>query len=978
MARLPQPGSDNNVWGDVLNQFLLVEHEANGSLRQSGSIAGKANNSEVVHLAGTETITGSKTFTGSISIPASSLPQSAVGGLTAALAARVPTSLASAKGDMLAATGAGTFSSVVVGVDGMVLVADSGQANGVAWGPVPAPADVLRVTGLYADGVQDDGPVIQAVLDTLTSPTSNHSFEVLVEAPPDGTLFINSTVQISTNYTTLRFGSSVVYGANGRCNIQGELVESPATGKPFLMANAIAGTFNMTLNNAAIFAPGDYVVIRGARDATGNPAVDQKEYHTIASVIGNVITLTDPLEETFLAYNPNPDAPVGTSHESQVTRVINTLMTVAANRGDRIITVADTSIFTVGDYVHISDNTHTHKPDGSPELGNYKHREVAEVKEIVSATQVRLSHALYHSYDLAETAMISLMNPVFHSTIKDASVTWSAMAVVGNAFEIKYGVHCSIERCDVRGNATGTASWKNQAFRQTDSFMCEVRACYAANPSLTGSGNGYGATLYGATQCMVTHCRFASLRHSVLLFNGASGNIVSNCISEDCCISDYDLHGAECTDNLITHCVAIGGDSAAMDGSVNKTACKAGNTAHADGDFRNIFSNILVVNYGGVAFEVVPSSSDTVFRDSQVTTAQTGIKIVALTGNTSLTASETLVQNVQFSDLSIGLCNINGNSGTSMVHGLTIQNCHIARPTTSISISYAQRVYIWENAWMSPTFAAQTYAIQAVGVQQFSIARNDFSKGARGIKLTDCPSARVYENSFYDLTETVVYEGVGGNTDTVFAHNKIYGYDPTVTISGSGPSIGGIIDIYDPYVSDNPKRHTYKEWNFDPISISSGSGSVAISGSLYVMKLSAQSGGQIQNIITTIGSGTTPAGLVAGQNYAAIFDANGTRIGITADQSAVWASTGLKTMALTAPITIQGGKDYYVVLLANAATLPSFVAASGAATTSANAGQSNTLQRFSVNGTGLTAVPASLVLASNSGTGAKAYWIALS
>ncbi len=31
MARLPQPGSDNGVWGEVLNQYLTVSHAADGA-----------------------------------------------------------------------------------------------------------------------------------------------------------------------------------------------------------------------------------------------------------------------------------------------------------------------------------------------------------------------------------------------------------------------------------------------------------------------------------------------------------------------------------------------------------------------------------------------------------------------------------------------------------------------------------------------------------------------------------------------------------------------------------------------------------------------------------------------------------------------------------------------------------------------------------------------------------------------------------
>ena len=31
MARLPLPGSDNDIWGDVLNDFLAVEHNTDGT-----------------------------------------------------------------------------------------------------------------------------------------------------------------------------------------------------------------------------------------------------------------------------------------------------------------------------------------------------------------------------------------------------------------------------------------------------------------------------------------------------------------------------------------------------------------------------------------------------------------------------------------------------------------------------------------------------------------------------------------------------------------------------------------------------------------------------------------------------------------------------------------------------------------------------------------------------------------------------------
>jgi len=43
MPRLPTPGADEGVWGDLLNEFLLVEHDTDGALRTDGSLAGKQN-----------------------------------------------------------------------------------------------------------------------------------------------------------------------------------------------------------------------------------------------------------------------------------------------------------------------------------------------------------------------------------------------------------------------------------------------------------------------------------------------------------------------------------------------------------------------------------------------------------------------------------------------------------------------------------------------------------------------------------------------------------------------------------------------------------------------------------------------------------------------------------------------------------------------------------------------------------------------
>lgn len=69
MTRLPIPGKDDGTWGNVLNDFLKVEHNDDGSLKTSGSLAAKADDSAVVHITGDQTIGGTKTFSDSPIVP---------------------------------------------------------------------------------------------------------------------------------------------------------------------------------------------------------------------------------------------------------------------------------------------------------------------------------------------------------------------------------------------------------------------------------------------------------------------------------------------------------------------------------------------------------------------------------------------------------------------------------------------------------------------------------------------------------------------------------------------------------------------------------------------------------------------------------------------------------------------------------------------------------------------------------------------
>jgi hypothetical protein len=69
MTRLPVPGSDDNTWGSILNDFLSVEHDSTGALllRSDGTL------DNLMHTTGTETVAGVKTFSSSPVVPVPTL-----------------------------------------------------------------------------------------------------------------------------------------------------------------------------------------------------------------------------------------------------------------------------------------------------------------------------------------------------------------------------------------------------------------------------------------------------------------------------------------------------------------------------------------------------------------------------------------------------------------------------------------------------------------------------------------------------------------------------------------------------------------------------------------------------------------------------------------------------------------------------------------------------------------------------------------
>ncbi len=187
MARLPIIGSDSGIWGTILNDFLNVEHNADGSLkiRSDGTFYAKP----------------------SSGIPASDLTSSVQSTLSS-VSSKINASTATTKGDLLVATAASTIGRLGVGSNGQKLVADSAQTSGIKW----ATDSYLLATdyGAVFNGSTDDATALQSAINAAAT-----SGKPLVLA--SGTAIVGTALSVSAAVTIIGSGrqSTILKAASG-------------------------------------------------------------------------------------------------------------------------------------------------------------------------------------------------------------------------------------------------------------------------------------------------------------------------------------------------------------------------------------------------------------------------------------------------------------------------------------------------------------------------------------------------------------------------------------------------------------------------------------------------------------------------------------------------------------------------------------------------------------------------------------------
>jgi len=169
-----------------------------------------------------------------------------------------------------------------------------------------------------------------------------------------------------------------------------------------------------------------------------------------------------------------------------------------------------------------------------------------------------------------------------------------------------------------------------------------------------------------------------------------------------------------------------------------------------------------------------------------------------------------------------------------------------------------------------------------------------------------------------------------------------------------------------------PGDHSLLAWTFDPAFASAAQ--TPTSGTLYLMRIFVRSATTASKIWW--GQGTAANTPTAGQNFMGIYSAAGALLASAGTDTQVAGSNGPTSVAIT-PTALPAGA-YWIASLQNATTAQQFLRDNPSFTAMNNVNLAGASLRSAVNGTVLTAMPASITPGSNTGAGSFGFWAAIS
>jgi len=181
----------------------------------------------------------------------------------------------------------------------------------------------------------------------------------------------------------------------------------------------------------------------------------------------------------------------------------------------------------------------------------------------------------------------------------------------------------------------------------------------------------------------------------------------------------------------------------------------------------------------------------------------------------------------------------------------------------------------------------------------------------------------------------------------------------------------GLADPYARYFP-TPADRGYLAETMPGFAIGSSS-TPSVAGRIEFARLKIPMGVPVTSIVMHVVTGGSS--LTSGQCFAVLFDAAGNKLGVTADQSTAWASSGTKTMALASGPFQTPAPFAFVGFWYNGTTSPAWARGGSISTAPANGDTVSPYLWFGVADTGLTTTAPTRMAGQTAGS--ATWWIAL-
>lgn len=355
---------------------------------------------------------------------------------------------------------------------------------------------------------------------------------------------------------------------------------------------------------------------------------------------------------------------------------------------------------------------------------------------------------------------------------------------------------------------------------------------------------------------------------------------------------------------------------------------------------------------------------DVFIGDSSTQTPNIGIDFNAL---------GTYYNAVENCRISVGGASSIGIRGANNANDNAIRSCKItgdAAQTTCVQLNTA-------HSWLIEHLSADTAGL-AVGIDLQTAAHDTtmlqcYLEGlAIGLKVASGVESARFVGGYIASSTTANIQDNGAVGLTV--DNAWIAFDPYSSIDRAGTVKNRVNGVSVPGNQYGPDDFGLIAWNYDPVLYQAGT--LLTNGTIYLARVKVRYATTITNLIVGVtAAAVTPVG---GQSFLGLYDSAGNRVAQTADAGTALTTTGLVSVALTAPYAAAAG-DYWVAVVANAATAPTLArVATGVNFGILTLGTAAASRRFATNGTGATSLPSTITPSANSTTGAISLWVAAS